>query len=180
MSVVSAGRHAEKICGRMRKIPGALGRDQNDSSGAVVLHAAIEQPKRLHDPARRIILLFAKRSTSHEGARIGLRVMIGGKCDRAQRSLRDPMLLHETSHLHRKSLGRRYRAVRNRESHLAGNRGRRTAIAERHPALPVANELPLSQSAKHNDTVRKAAGNRSGGMSDGRRRAAATPTPLHA
>ncbi len=70
--------------------------------------------------------------------------------------------------------------MRDRESHLAGNHGRRTAVAECHPTLPVTNELPLSEGAKYDDTVRKPAGNRRGGMSDGSRCSTATPTPLHA
>jgi hypothetical protein len=180
MAIVSSGRRAEKVCGRVRKIPGALGRDQDDGSGAVVFHAAIEQPKRLHDPARLIILLLAKRLAAHEGARIGLRMMIGGERDRAQRSLLDVVLFHETSHLRGKALCWRYRAVRDRESHLAGNHGRRPILAERHPAVPVPCELPLSRSAKYNDAIRKPAGNRGAGMSDSSRRTAATSTPLHA
>src|SRR6185369_13070065 len=106
--------------------------------------------------------------------------MIGGERDRAQRSLLDPVLFHETPHLHGKALRRRYRAVRDRERHLAGYRGRRTAVAERHAALPVTNELPLGQSAKYDDAIGKPAGNRRGRMSDGCRRTAATAAPLHA
>ncbi len=108
----------------------------------------------------------------HDGARVVLRVVVGGQRDRAQRRLLHTMVVHESLDLHGEHLGRRHQAVRHHVSHVAGD-----DVASR--ALPETAELPLCQRAKDHHALRHARGDRGGSVPQRSGASSSATTPLH-
>ncbi|XJC73907.1 hypothetical protein ACHFCA_25465 [Delftia tsuruhatensis] len=79
---------------------------QNQRCRAIVFHAAIKKVKRLDDPARRIVALFAQWLAVHHRARVVLRVMVRGHRNGAQGFLAHAVLMHVPHDPHGKTLGR--------------------------------------------------------------------------
>ena len=95
----------------LAQVAGALGGDEDQRGGAVVLQAAVEEPEGLHDPARGVVRLGRQRPAVHHRARVVLRVVVGGERDRALGLGLDAVVVHEAHHPHGEALGRRHEPV---------------------------------------------------------------------
>ena len=156
----------------MRQVAGALGRHQQDGRRAVILLAAVEQPERLGDPARGVIVLLGQRPAVHHRARVLLGVVIGGHGDRPQRRPFDAVLMGEALVAHGVFLRGRHDAVGHGEGVVAARRAAGRRLAE-----PL--ELPLGERAEDDHAARIAAGDGRGCIRDGRGAAAPAAAPLH-
>ena len=165
-------RHAEHVDPLLAQVARTFGGHQDERRSAVVLEAAVEEPERLDDPARRVVHLGRQRPPVHHRTWIRLRVLIRRERDRAQRLAPEFVVVQEAHGAHRVALARRDHAIRKRVRLLAGDGGRR-------PAETEARELPLRERAEDDDAVRHARRDRRRRVADRRRAAAPAPAPLH-
>jgi hypothetical protein len=163
--------HPEKV-GGAAQIAGALGRDQDQRSGAVVLHAAVKEPEGLDDPAGALVRLRSERPSVHDRPRVGLGVMIRGKGDGALRRGFDGVVMQEAHDFHGEALGGRDQAIGERERALSGCGRRRRRRSE-------ALELSLRQRAEDDHAVGVAGGDGGRRVAHRRRAAPAATAPLH-
>ena len=79
-----------------REIPRALlGRD-DDGTGPIALQAAIEQPMRIGDHGRGLMILERHRTAAHHRARIAVRVLAERHGDPAELLARGSVQMHVT------------------------------------------------------------------------------------
>jgi hypothetical protein len=170
--MLGALRDPEKIGRALRQIAGAIRGHHHDGGGAVVLQAAVEEPERLHDPARGVVGLGGERPAVHHGSRVALRMMIRGQGNRPLCACAYTVLVHEAHHPHGEALGGGDEAVGKGHGLLAGHRGHWRRRAE-------ALELPLGERAEHHHAVGHPARHRGRRVAHRGRAAASTAAPLH-